>query len=182
MTEPPPTPGTARLWRWLGISRAAVRAALGRVVGPVRERLAPAAPPVPSGLYRTNTAHPAVALADGARRASRAVHMIDLARVTTKAGLLTEFARRLSFPDYFGHNWDALDESLRDLAYLPGAGYVLLISHGDRLAAADPAAWRTALTVFAHAAAEPTPAARTLVIVIIDPTGAAASLPSLPGT
>ena len=46
----------------------------------------------------------------------------------TPANLFAEFARALEFPDYFGHNWDALEECLADLEWLPGKGYILLIT------------------------------------------------------
>jgi len=41
--------------------------------------------------------------------------------------LLDRLAAALRFPPYFGRNWDALDEMLRDLDWLPGAGCVVLV-------------------------------------------------------
>jgi hypothetical protein len=43
--------------------------------------------------------------------------------------LFNEFSSQLDFPSYFGRNWDALDECLADLNWLPGSAYVLLIEH-----------------------------------------------------
>ena len=56
------------------------------------------------------------------------LRVIKGAKCQTTAGLLTEFARALDFPDYFGHNWDALEECLADLEWLPAKGYFLLIA------------------------------------------------------
>lgn len=46
-------------------------------------------------------------------------------------GLFAELAATLEFPDYFGHNWDALEECLADLEWLPAKGYVLLFTDAE---------------------------------------------------
>ena len=44
-------------------------------------------------------------------------------------------ARVLDFPLHFGRTWDALEDCLTDLGWLPGAGYQLVVSSADRLLA-----------------------------------------------
>jgi hypothetical protein len=72
--------------------------------------------------------------------------------VTSKADLLRFLAAHLSFPDYFGHNWDALDECLRDLAWLPATEVIL--SH-PRLPPLSPADLRVYLEILADAVRDP---------------------------
>jgi len=57
-----------------------------------------------------------------------AVRTIQGKKCRTPSDLFGEFARALAFPDYFGHNWDALEECLADLEWLPAKGYILLIT------------------------------------------------------
>jgi hypothetical protein len=47
--------------------------------------------------------------------------------MATLDGLFDEVSSALFFPNYFGRNWDALDECLVDLSWLPAPAYVLLI-------------------------------------------------------
>jgi RNAse (barnase) inhibitor barstar len=54
-----------------------------------------------------------------------------------KKDLLEALARSLNFPDYFGHNWDALEECLRDLHWLP-EGAVAVV-HRDLPLSSTPA-------------------------------------------
>lgn len=67
-------------------------------------------------------------------------HPIDGTRIRTKAEFMAEVAAALSFPDWFGHNLDALYDSLRDLSWLPAGEHVLVWSAPEVLAAADPEA------------------------------------------
>jgi RNAse (barnase) inhibitor barstar len=53
---------------------------------------------------------------------------VDLREVNDKSGLLEAIAGALEFPDYFGMNWDALDECLTDLSWRPVSGHVILLS------------------------------------------------------
>lgn len=72
-------------------------------------------------------------------------------RCRTKSTLLTEFANKLKFPSYFGHNWDALDECLRDLSWLPCSGYVILITDAEELLRANEDDYATFVDVVSSA-------------------------------
>lgn len=62
----------------------------------------------------------------------------DAAEVADDRDLLDAVAAALSFPEYFGRNWDALDECLRDLEWLPAEGWVLVVSGARALWSARP--------------------------------------------
>jgi RNAse (barnase) inhibitor barstar len=76
---------------------------------------------------------------------------LDGSCITSKGELLDAVARSLRFPDYFGRNWDALDECLRDLEWLPASGYVILLTDADRFWQNDPGAFIVFLSVVARA-------------------------------
>ncbi len=69
----------------------------------------------------------------------------------TDAGLFTEFARSMKFPDYFGHNWDALEECLTDLEWLPAKGYILLLTDADLVLAEDEEGFQTLVDILRDA-------------------------------
>ena len=79
------------------------------------------------------------------------LRIIQGAKCQTIAGLLTECARALDFPDYFGHNWDALEECLIDLEWLPAKGYVLLITDAGGVLPDDEEEYETFLEILRDA-------------------------------
>lgn len=46
----------------------------------------------------------------------------------TPQTLFQEWSAALQFPYYFGHNWNAFDECLTDLEWLPGSCYVFIVT------------------------------------------------------
>jgi RNAse (barnase) inhibitor barstar len=67
-----------------------------------------------------------------------ALVLIEGDRVTDGGELMDALAVGFSFPDYFGRNWDAVDECLRDLSWLPGDGYTLVVRGAERLWSREP--------------------------------------------
>jgi len=78
---------------------------------------------------------------------------VDCAPAGDKRGLLRELARALRFPDYFGYNWDALEDCLTDLGWLDARGTVLTLAAADRLAGRAPRELGVALDILEDTAA-----------------------------
>ncbi|MBO4270593.1 barstar family protein [Microbispora triticiradicis] len=78
----------------------------------------------------------------------RAPAVVDGRACRTRAAFFAEVARVLRLPGYFGHNWDALTDSLRDIGNVH-----LVVEHAGDLLAAEPAEqFATLLAVLAGAA------------------------------
>lgn len=86
-----------------------------------------------------------------AREHGLSVHRIDLSSCADKAGLLRRLAATLAFPSSFGHNWDALADSLGDLSWMPAPGHALLVDNAGDLRDADEADFNTLLDILDQA-------------------------------
>ena len=77
--------------------------------------------PARSGVYRSSDAQAILE----ATRASR----LDIVTIDVDpADPLGSIARALDFPDWFGANWDALEDCLRDLSWRRGDGHVFIFA------------------------------------------------------
>ena len=103
-----------------------------------------------AGVHRVNT--------ELARRVFHAaaelhldVHRIELGNTESAEALFERFAHALRFPEWFGHNWDALADCLCDLSWFNAEGYVLILSGIPQLAHQHAAMTETLLTVLEDA-------------------------------
>lgn len=98
---------------------------------------------------------------DEYKRAQVICRFIRGKNCTDKPRMLQEWSAALQFPWYFGCNWDAFEECINDLEWLPGNAYVFFISQLDRVVPDDDASFRTLLSILRGAAREwATPASR----------------------
>ena len=68
--------------------------------------------------------------------------------------LLDALAVALGFPDWFGHNWDALADCLGDMSWRQAPGYLLVFEHAGQFHAHAPATWNMAAEILAQASAD----------------------------
>ena len=89
-------------------------------MGKLRERLMD---PARSGVYRVTRADEVLDALQGSGLA--------IARVDLRQPVFDAFSRALAFPDWFGRNWDALEDCLTDLSWREAPGYVLLLEGAE---------------------------------------------------
>ena len=65
------------------------------------------------------------------------VAQIDKAPIRNKDELLYALDKACNFPDYFGFNWDALEDSLTDFYWQPAKGYALMLGSFGHLQSND---------------------------------------------
>ena len=109
-----------------------------------------------SGVYRAGRADEIV---DAARGSELVVARIAFAG---KEKLLQNIAQALRFPEWFGENWDALEDCLSDL---PGKGHVLLF---DAPKAGDDLG--VLIDVLRSSASERAARGKPFFAVLIDPS------------
>lgn len=89
---------------------------------------------LPAGVHRLRSKEPTSAVAEGLERAGWSVRVVDLADAADKAAIMDRFVDGLALPAWFGRNWDALSDSLRDLGWwAPGTrGRVIVVRGAGR--------------------------------------------------
>lgn len=91
-------------------------------MGKLLERLQDASS---SGVYRIERADEVVEALRGAAVAS--------ATIDLRQPVFDAFSQALGFPDWFGRNWDALEDCLTDLSWREAAGHVLILENADEV-------------------------------------------------
>jgi RNAse (barnase) inhibitor barstar len=79
--------------------------------------------PAKSGVYRASRADE---IEDAVRGGKLNFARVSLQGIADKTALLRTIAAALGFPDWFGENWDALEDCLTDLSWREAQGHVLV--------------------------------------------------------
>ncbi|MCC7080334.1 MAG: barstar family protein [Burkholderiales bacterium] len=99
-----------------------------------------------SGVFRAVVAPPALETA--AHDAGLAFIALDAGSARTKSQFLGLLGRTLSFPNWFGRNWDALEDCLTDASWMPESGLVIRAEGFHSFAEADPDGFAILLDIF----------------------------------
>jgi hypothetical protein len=88
-------------------------------------------------------------------------------RIRSKRELMGVLRKQLDFPGYFGHNWDALHDCLRDLSWLNAVDEVWLVHDGVPFSPDSPqqAVYRELLT---SVVSDPPPGLPQVRVVLAD--------------
>lgn len=84
-----------------------------------------------------------------------AATVVDMAGSLDKNNALMRIAASLQFPDGFGHNWDALYDSLSDMSWAPAPGYVIVLDQLDDLRRHSPTDYAILLDILRDVAGNP---------------------------
>ena len=84
-------------------------------------------------------------IADSARGL---IILVDGRKVLTLEQLFDVFSEAFQFPSYFGRNWPALVELLRDLSWMSQPAYLIVITNAEELLAEESAEIPTFLRLF----------------------------------
>jgi len=128
-----------------------------------------------SGVYRVPRVDE---ILDAVRDTEVDVVRIDLAAVSDKEQLLEQLSFALAFPQWFGRNWDALEDCLGDLAWRAGDDHVLLIEGFEHLRARRPDDFGVLLDILASSAQFWLERGRPFFVAFVDRTNTLA-LPDL---
>jgi hypothetical protein len=105
----------------------------------------------PPGIYRFRSAASLTDLRRQAKVAGWQLYYLDGRRIRDKQTFLKTIARAMSFPSYFGMNWDALNDSITDLQGTGAKGYITLFGAPERFAESSPDDWAVAMDIFKDA-------------------------------
>lgn len=133
-----------------------------------------------SGLYRIDAGQRAAMLRAGALPEGYRAVVIEGSGVESREVFFDKLANALSFPSYFGRNWDAVYDCLTDPSVMPVERVVLVLDGFERFAVSEPEQWRVALNVFGDASEFWTTLDRSLCVLLYGAEGHAPGLALLP--
>lgn len=106
---------------------------------------------VPPGIYCLNSNASTESMKKEAARAGWGFFVLDGSKIYDKKTFLEKIARAMRFPDYFGRNWDALNDCVTDMTWTRAEGFVLVFQEPRRFLETSPKDWDVALEILKSA-------------------------------
>lgn len=78
---------------------------------------------------------------------------IDGRHINNKADFLAKIADVMNFPDYFGKNWDALQDCITDIDCCEDSQYLIVYDYWQNFANNNPQDWQILNDIFLEAIA-----------------------------
>ena len=100
-----------------------------------------------SGLFRLSDDAPIKELERLAKQYHYKFFLLDGAEIRGKERFLNHAAAVLSFPDYFGNNWDAFEDCLTDMSWHETDGFLIVYDHFEAFAQHSPDQFKMALEI-----------------------------------
>lgn len=110
---------------------------------------------LPAGFYRYAGYDSSAELIAEAKSWGWAAWLVDGESAHSKTDFIGAIAQALDLPAWQGKNWDALEETLRDLPHTrsgdaPATGYLLILNTPRDWIRAHPGEWKTATSLFSE--------------------------------
>ena len=134
--------------------------------------------PGKAGVYHLNREPREVARA--AQSAGLDCFRIDIGRVHDKDDFLERISKAMRFPDWFGRNWDALADCLRDLSWLQGGGCVVVLEKAKHFAAGHRHEFDEAMDLLKEVSEYWRAEQRPFWVLVGGPEGWSPGLPPMP--
>ncbi len=91
-------------------------------------------------------------LALAAAAAGLMVVYVDIGHAHDKEDFLGDVSRAMRFPEWFGGNWDALADCLKDLSWMPAKGWAVILEKSKHFCGGHGAEFKVAMQVMSDAA------------------------------
>lgn len=101
----------------------------------------------PPGLYRLSTAWSTDLVVQPLINQGWRGFYVEGEVVKDKASFIRIASAAMDFPNYSAQNWDAFEESIRDLSWTPAKGYLLVYDAMWHLPWHDRECWQTVRTI-----------------------------------
>ncbi len=105
----------------------------------------------PPGIYRLDTNLNADHLVEPLTHYGWRAFYLNGRVMQNKADFLRVASAAMDFPAYFGYNWDSFEECIRDLAWAPSQGYVLIYDRVWQLALPEHKTWQVVRSILTDA-------------------------------